>query len=104
MSYDKKLPWLGCNYNGRCGDKKYGCGCGTPSANRYNEAGPAVITKEWDIGNRKCAGGLKKCTGVCGNKYCSMNGKCAENNSEILECFDDSYYVPSAIGVGAGSM
>ena len=105
----KKLPYLGCNTSSPyecCGDRRFGC-CDA-SSTRYSPAGPAVLTKEWDIGGRPCAGNLKKCTGKCGNNYCSINGKCGDEStvpytSEQYEPFSDAYYTSSAVGVGAGS-
>ena len=102
---------LGCvtgNYNDCCGDKRFGC-CDI-SAMRFSDAGPALYTQEWDIGARGCAGNLKKCVGKCGNKYCSANGKCSPDVSQIpyiTESYEgcdrrmpySKYGPPSAVGV-----
>lgn len=92
-----KLPYLGCKTNGPyecCGDRQSGC-CDT-SSTRYSPAGPAVLTREWNIGDRPCAGNLKKCTSKCGN-YCSMNGKCAGIKEPY--CGDSPNSAISAVGV-----
>lgn len=109
----EKLPYLGCNTSSPyecCGDRRFGC-CDA-SSTRFSPAGPAVLTKEWDIGDRPCAGNLKKCTGKCGNNYCSMTGKCdasdypyvSEQYVSRREPFSNDYYNPSAVGVGAGKL
>lgn len=67
-------------------------GCGAPM--NSSEAGPAMITGEWNIGGRKCAGGLKKCQGTCGNFYCSNTGKC-DNSKETLQRYLQECYVQS---------
>lgn len=104
------------NWNDCCGDKRFGC-CDI-SAMRYSPAGPAVLTQEWDIGGRSCAGNLKKCKGFCGNNYCSADGKCPEATMEtdisliayMREPFEPSgakkcqakaplNYKPSSVGV-----
>jgi len=104
MSVDrKKLPYLGCNTKSPdecCGDKRFGC-C-DPSSTRYMPAGPAVITRQWDIGDRPCAGNLKKCTGKCGNNYCSINGKCGNESlgPYVREGYDYKYVAQgAALGV-----
>jgi len=94
-----QLPYLGCITSTPwqcCGDRRY------PSGTRFQPAGPAVITHEWDIGNRECAGGLKKCTNSkCGNKFCSIDGKCKDGTVPyIAENYNYTYsYSPDVEGV-----
>ena len=94
----QKLPWLGCKTNGPnqcCGDRMYSCG--DTSAMRYSPAGPAVLTHEWSIGERSCAGNLKKCVGKCGNAYCSMDGKCGDSTIPYVRELFSNYSSPTSV-------
>lgn len=81
----KELPYLGCNIrspNACCGDRRFGC-CNN-SATRYSVQGPAELTGQWDIGAAKCASGLNRCKGKCGNEFCS-HGDCPDSTPQMIE-------------------
>lgn len=58
------------------------CGCSQHIAHRC--AGPSVFTSEYNIGNRPCCGGLRKCNDtLTGHSWCSATGKCPPGSTIV---------------------
>ena len=62
---------MSCKSNWCPGDLDLSC----PKFNQFHSAGPAKYTSNYNIGNRSCYPGLKKCSFGC-LSWCSHNGKC----------------------------